>query len=136
MYSCAAGRLEPASRTDRQRRNGRGRLRSFRLGDGNTVVVGAPGDNTAAGEDAGSAYVFVRSGTFWSQQAKLTASDGVVGDVLRRVRLCGREHCGGRSAWGHTAAALGRWLGVCIRAPRNDGLEPASQTDRQRRRGK
>ncbi|WP_095987402.1 DUF7507 domain-containing protein [Cystobacter fuscus] len=47
---------------------------------GDTAVVGAYGDDTAAGEDAGSAYVFVRSGTTWSQQAKLTASDAVAFD--------------------------------------------------------
>ena len=38
---------------------------------GSTVVVGAP----VAGGEAGAAYVFVRSGTAWSQQAKLTSSD-------------------------------------------------------------
>jgi FG-GAP repeat protein len=37
-----------------------------------TAVVAAPGKNSGAG----AAYVFVRSGTAWSQQAKLTASDG------------------------------------------------------------
>src|SRR6266498_686609 len=42
---------------------------------GDTAVVGAISDDTDAGPDAGSAYVFVRSGTGWSQQAKLTASD-------------------------------------------------------------
>jgi hypothetical protein len=47
---------------------------------GNTAVVGAHFDDTSAGTDAGSAYVFVRSGTTWSQQAKLTASDGAAGD--------------------------------------------------------
>lgn len=42
---------------------------------GSTVVVGAEaGDGAAA--DQGAAYVFVRSGTTWSQQAKVTASDG------------------------------------------------------------
>src|SRR5215468_5026307 len=45
---------------------------------GNTVVVGAPGH--AAG--AGQAYVYVRSGTTWSEQAKLKASDGAAGDAL------------------------------------------------------
>ena len=30
--------------------------------------------------DAGSAYVFTRSGTVWSQQQKLTASDGAASD--------------------------------------------------------
>jgi hypothetical protein len=35
---------------------------------GDTVLVGAPGQ----GNDLGAAYVFVRSGTTWTQQAKLT----------------------------------------------------------------
>jgi hypothetical protein len=43
------------------------------------LVAGAPGDDTAAG-DAGAAYVFVRSGTTWSQQAQLLASDAAVLD--------------------------------------------------------
>ena len=43
---------------------------------GDTAVVGAHYDDTAGGTNAGSAYVFVRSGTVWTQQQKLTASDG------------------------------------------------------------
>jgi hypothetical protein len=46
---------------------------------GNTALIGAPGDQFA-GEDQGAAYVFVRSGSIWSEQAKLTASDGAVND--------------------------------------------------------
>jgi hypothetical protein len=38
---------------------------------GDTAVVGAFADDQAAG----SAYVFVRSGTVWTEQAKLTVSD-------------------------------------------------------------
>ncbi|MBN1206352.1 MAG: DUF11 domain-containing protein [Myxococcaceae bacterium] len=49
---------------------------------GDTAVVSAPNDDTAAGPEAGSAYVFVRSGTTWSQQAKLTASDAAAGDYF------------------------------------------------------
>jgi hypothetical protein len=49
---------------------------------GNTVVAGADGADTAAGTNAGSAYVFVRSGTAWSQQQKLTASDAAAGDAF------------------------------------------------------
>ncbi|NOK11951.1 DUF7507 domain-containing protein [Corallococcus exercitus] len=49
---------------------------------GDTAVVGAYGDDTAAGVNAGAAYVFVRSGTTWSEQAKLTASDAAEGDQL------------------------------------------------------
>jgi hypothetical protein len=39
---------------------------------GSTVVVGAWGEN----QGAGAAYVFVRSGTAWSQRAELTAANG------------------------------------------------------------
>ncbi|MEI7911858.1 MAG: choice-of-anchor D domain-containing protein [Verrucomicrobiota bacterium] len=48
--------------------------------DGNTALIGAQGDDTAAGGDAGSAYVFTRTGTVWSQQAHLFASDGAASD--------------------------------------------------------
>ena len=48
--------------------------------DGNTVVAGAYADDTAGGADAGSAYVFVRSGTTWTEQQKLLASDGAAAD--------------------------------------------------------
>ncbi len=44
--------------------------------DGDTVVIGAEGDDGGRG----SAYVFVRSGMTWSEQAKLTASDGATND--------------------------------------------------------
>ncbi len=46
---------------------------------GDTVVAGAPrdpGDPT----EPGAAYVFTRTAETWSQQAKLTASDGAVGN--------------------------------------------------------
>ncbi len=46
---------------------------------GNTAVVGAFADDDA-GSASGSAYVFVRSGTTWTQQAKLTASDAAAND--------------------------------------------------------
>jgi FG-GAP repeat/Phosphoesterase family len=42
---------------------------------GSTAVIGAPG-----GAGAGLAYVFVRAGTTWSQQAELGASDAASGD--------------------------------------------------------
>jgi FG-GAP repeat len=49
---------------------------------GETITVGAPGDDGAAGNGQGSAFVFVRSGTSWSQQQKLEASDAAGGDVF------------------------------------------------------
>ena len=48
---------------------------------GNTLVVGAPRDDDR-GNDSGSVYVFTRSGSTWTQQAKLTAADGAEGDVF------------------------------------------------------
>ena len=47
--------------------------------DGDTIVVGAL-LNDDNGTDSGTAYVFTRSGTTWTQQAKLTASDGALDD--------------------------------------------------------
>ena len=49
---------------------------------GDTAVIGAPGDTTPGGASAGSAYVFVRSGTTWTQQQKVLASDGATGDFF------------------------------------------------------
>lgn len=47
---------------------------------GDRALVGAWRDDTEAGSNVGSAYVFVRSGTTWSEEAKLTASDAAPGD--------------------------------------------------------
>ncbi len=49
---------------------------------GDTALVAAQVDNHAGGTDAGSAYVFVRSGTTWTQQAKLVAADAAAYDVF------------------------------------------------------
>jgi len=47
--------------------------------DGNYIVAGAAGDDDTAA-NAGALYVFVRSGTSWSQQQKIQASDAQDGD--------------------------------------------------------
>ncbi|MCK6448576.1 MAG: FG-GAP repeat protein [Planctomycetes bacterium] len=47
--------------------------------DGDTIVVGVPYRDDL-GPDAGAAYVFVRSGGSWVQEAKLTAGDGAFRD--------------------------------------------------------
>jgi len=49
---------------------------------GDTIVVGATGDDADNGQDSGSVYVFTRTGTTWTQQAKLTASDGAAYDYF------------------------------------------------------
>jgi subtilisin family serine protease len=47
---------------------------------GDTAVVGAPGDDVGGNLDQGSAYVFVRTGTGWLLQQKLTVGDGAASD--------------------------------------------------------
>ena len=48
--------------------------------NGETIIVGAYADTIEGRANQGSAYVFVRSGTNWSQQSKLIANDGAAGD--------------------------------------------------------
>ena len=59
--------------------------------DGNTALISARrDDDEVMGVDAGSAYIFTRTGTTWSQQAKLTAPDGTADDRFgRSVALAG-----------------------------------------------
>ena len=44
--------------------------------DGDYAIVGAPYEDPGNLASAGSAYIFVRSGTTWSQQTKLTTQPG------------------------------------------------------------
>ena len=46
--------------------------------DGSTALVGAHGKST----NTGAAYIFTRSGSTWTQQQKITASDGATGDTF------------------------------------------------------
>lgn len=48
-----------------------------------TALVGAIDDDDH-GSSSGSAYVFVRDGETWTEEAKLTAADGVAGDQFGR----------------------------------------------------
>ncbi len=48
--------------------------------DGAYAVIGAYADVIGANGNQGSAYIFVRSGTSWTQQTKLVASDGAASD--------------------------------------------------------
>lgn len=75
---------------------------------GDTVVVGAERADLAVGSNAGAAYVFVRAGGVWTEQAKLTASDAATIDffgisvaVSGDTALIGAyqdDHAGGISA--------------------------------------
>ena len=50
--------------------------------DGDTAVISADSKAVGFNNFQGAAYVFVRNGTVWTQQQKLTASDGTSGDHL------------------------------------------------------
>lgn len=47
---------------------------------GDTALIGAFQQDNAGGVNSGSAYVFLRSGAVWSEQAKLVAADGATND--------------------------------------------------------
>jgi cysteine-rich repeat protein len=88
-------------------------------GDGATLVVGATGEASAAtGSDgdqsdnsasgAGAAYVFTRSGTTWSQQAYLKASNPGSGDQFgKHVALSNDGATLAIAAWFEDSSATG-----------------------------
>jgi hypothetical protein len=49
---------------------------------GDMAVVNSIADDNSGGIDAGSVYIFTRSGGVWAQQQKLTASDAAAGDLF------------------------------------------------------
>jgi hypothetical protein len=48
--------------------------------DGDYVIIGAPNRDAGASPDRGAAYIFIRSGTSWSQQSILPAIGLLAGD--------------------------------------------------------
>lgn len=58
--------------------------------EGNTAVIGAARAGVGTNNNPGAAYVFIRENGVWSQQAKLTADDGVDRDNFgKSVALAG-----------------------------------------------
>ena len=51
---------------------------------GDFAIVGASSDYSSGGYSTGSAFVFLRSGTTWTQQVKLALSDGFCDPALYR----------------------------------------------------
>jgi hypothetical protein len=47
---------------------------------GDTVVIGAPRTNEGSNFEQGAVYIFTQQGGIWTQQARLTASDGKTDD--------------------------------------------------------
>lgn len=103
--------------------------RSIAVSD-NTIVVGAPQEDSSATAangnqadnstiDSGAAYVFVRTGTTWIQQAYLKASNTGAGDNFAfRVGVSGDTILVG--AWGEDSSAAG------VNGSQNDNGAPDS----------
>ena len=51
--------------------------------DGNTAIVGGPSDNGTSPTSIGAAWIFVRSGSTWINQAKLVGMGGVGSNQLQ-----------------------------------------------------
>src|SRR6185312_1021546 len=69
--------------------------------DGNTAVVGNPSDNS----DIGAVWIFTRSGSTWSQGAKLIAGDSVLAGTTPTIRQ------------GYAVAMSGDGLTVAVGGP-------------------
>jgi len=74
---------------------------------GDTVIVGAPDEDHDGLTDAGAAYVFVRTGATWTQQARLVPSNPAA-----------NRHFGLSVSIDEDTAVVGRWIG----AQSSDGL--------------
>jgi hypothetical protein len=73
---------------------------------GNTAVMGAKGEDVNFDQDRGAVYVYTRSGTTWTQQARLTTNDGVQFDQLgNAVAISGETLLAGAFTSGNKGAA-------------------------------
>ncbi len=60
--------------------------------DGDSLIAGAANDDKNAGADAGSAYVFTRTGNVWAEQAKLRSTQALANERFgQSVSLEGDE---------------------------------------------
>ncbi len=72
--------------------------------NGSTLIVGAPYHSVGSNGEQGAAYVFVKSGGTWIQQAELTASDGAELDKFgTSVAVSGSTAVVG--AWAHAVGS-------------------------------
>ncbi len=101
--------------------------------DGNTALIGALFKTVNANSEQGAAYVFVRSGTTWTQQQELTASDGAAGEHFgTAVALSGDTALVSASnalVNGHARQ------GAAYVFVRNGDLDATTEAFRQQRRG-
>jgi len=90
-----------------------------------TAIIGADGDNDA-GSDSGAAYIFVRNGSTWTQQQKLTAGDAGAGDKFgHEVSISGDTAVVG--AFFHYSSITGAGSGAAYIFTRSGGTWSQAQ---------
>lgn len=83
--------------------------------DGNLCVIGSPKDNNSGGTDAGSAYVFQRNGTTWTQLQFLQDKNGTANDRFgTAVTVSGDGRTAMVGAWQAELGALANAGGVYV----------------------
>jgi len=90
-------------------------------GDGNTAIVGGPGDNNSAG----AAWVFTGSGGQWSQQGDKLVGTGAVGTQVNQGRSVGLSADGNLAIVGgpfDNGGPLGNEIGAAWLFARSDGI--------------
>ncbi len=93
---------------------------------GDYAVIGAYGDDDN-GTNSGSAYIFIRSGTSWTEQVKITASDGVSGDRFGcSVSISGDYAIVG--AWGDDNSGIDRGSAYIFYRSGTNWIEQAKLT--------
>ena len=60
---------------------------------GDTIVVGAEQDQVGGNRNQGSAYVFTRSGTTWTQQARLNGAESVANEMFGVSVAISEDRC-------------------------------------------
>ncbi|WP_428310873.1 GEVED domain-containing protein [Hydrocarboniphaga sp.] len=85
---------------------------------GDTALIGAPKDN-----GSGSAYMFIRNGTVWAQQAHLTAAGGVTAVALSAdTALLGSSQANGQTGAGTVYQRAGSaWTQQTVLQPGTEG---------------
>jgi len=118
---------------------GVGRADSDRLGisvavDANTAIGGAANDDKVAGADAGSAFVFTRQGSTWTEQARLRSSQpqnqerfaqsvSIAGDEALLGAYCLSPNCIGPGALYVFRRTAGVWTVLQRLAPASVGAD-------------
>ena len=97
---------------------------------GDSALVGASGHAVGGNAYQGAAYVFVRSGSTWTQRAELTAADGAAWDNLgSSVAISGDTALVGAPS--HAVSGNSQQGAAYVFAGSGSDLDPAGRADRQ-----